>query len=114
MGWVRIGPGWVGPMDNSEVEATRNKQAYAQRDSPGGDTAAREGGGSVMLQIARAVCCRRRPQRVAGCRRRRRRDVIAGDVIARRGDVIAAAGSRGRRSALHGARQPGAPLHRHD
>jgi len=44
MGWVRIGPGWVGPMDNSEVEATRNKQAYAQRDSPGGDTAAREGG----------------------------------------------------------------------
>ena len=62
---------------------------------------------SPMLQIARAVCCRRRPQRVAGCRRRRRGDVIAGD-------VIAAAGSRGRRSALHGARQPGAPLHRHD
>jgi len=69
---------------------------------------------SPMLQIARAVCCRRRPQRVAGCRRRRRGDVIAGDVIARRGDVTAAAGSRGRRSALHGARQPGAPLHRHD
>ena len=55
MGWVRIGPGWVGPMDNSEVEATRNKQAYAQRDSPGGDTAAR--GGSAESDVADCTRC---------------------------------------------------------